>query len=355
MHWNTISKTETQEKRSANSVGVSPFWIPLGQLILFVSPSQESLFPVTHKRAMLASSPETSPSTTPRKARRNNSQRTATTENMFSSDDDLSSISHDGDFHGGALSDDDVSVDPDDVLLKVDKYLKDYDGPLAEDEELRKLQESLRKCQLKLEELDDELDAEHEKRAQDVEEARQNVQRTSRAVKERLESLDDSKHASAEAEERRRLVAQKSDEDMLRSMQSMQVYNELFEEQKNKIKKKTAKRDKLAVEMKLGARKALRRLKMVDVRARIEKENAEKAKKQKAPEMDMSETARRERVYMWYTRTAMPNKKLLTDKIMKLPADAGVSVEDVDLLPWDERGMRVNIAKMNQVMLGLKK
>ena len=49
------------------------------------------------------------------------------------------------------------------------------------------------------------------------------------------------------------------------------------------------------------------------------------------------------------------NKKLLTDKIKKLPADAGVSVADIDLLPWDERGMRVNIAKMNQVMLKVKK
>lgn len=306
--------------------------------------------------AMLASSsPETSPARTPRKARRNNSQRTATTENMLSSDDDLSSISQDGDFHGGALSDDDVSVDPDDVLIKVDKYLKDYDGPLAEDAELVKLQESLRKCQVTLEELDNELEAEHEKRVQDVEDAKNCASRTSRAVKERLETLDESKHASPEAEERRRLVSQKSDEDMLRSMQSMQVYNDLFEEQKNKIKKKTAKRDKLAVEMKLGARKALRRLKMVDVRARIEKENAEKEKKKKTNEMDMSETARRERVYMWYTRTAMPNKKLLTDKIKKLPADAGVSVEDIDLLPWDERGMRVNIAKMNQVMLKVNK
>lgn len=303
---------------------------------------------------LASSSPETSPSN-PRKARRNNSQRTATTENMFSSDDDLSSISHDGDFHGGALSDDDVSVDPDDVLLKVDKYLKDYDGPLAEDAELRKLQDSLRKCQLKLEELDGELEAEHEKRVQDVEEAKNSASRTARAVKERMESIDESKHASAEAEERRRLVSQKSDEDMLRSMQSMQVYNDLFEAQKEKIKKKTAKRDKLAVEMKLGARKALRRLKMVDVRARIEKENAAKKKKEKGPGMDMSENARRERVYMWYTRTAMPNKKLLTEKIVKLPADAGVTVEDIELLPWDEKGMRVNIAKMNQVMLGIKK
>ena len=275
---------------------------------------------------------------------------------MFDSDGEMSDISNDGDFHGGNFTDDDEgSVDPDDVLLRVDNYLKDYDGPLAEDEQLLKLQESLRKCQLKIEELDQELQADCEKRAGDIEEANNNVRLTQRAIKDRLESLGESKHASAEAEERRKLVVQKSDEDMLRSMQSMKIYNDLFEEQKAKIKKKTAKRDKLAVEMKLGARKALRRMKMVDVRARIEKENAEKAKKAKAPGLDMSENARRERVYMWYTRTAMPNKKLLTDKVMKLPPDAGVSVEDIDLLPWDERGMRVNIAKMNQVMLGIKK
>jgi hypothetical protein len=150
-------------------------------------------------------------------------------------------------------------------------------------------------------------------------------------------------------------VARKSDEDMLKAMQSMQVYNELFEEQKNKIRKKTAKRDKLAVEMKLGARKAVRRLKLVDVRARIEKENAEKAKMAKGPQLDMSEAARRERVYMWYTRTAMPNKQLLKEKVAKLPADAGLTVEDVELLPWDDAGKRVNLAQINKLMLGLKR
>ena len=300
---------------------------------------------------MLASSPETSPSgRSARKARRNNSQRTASTEQMFSDEEDLSSVSHDGDFVGGSFDDDDASVDPDDVLMRVDKYLNDYDGPLQEDTELLKLQASLQACQLKLEQIDDEIAADSEKRRTDIDEAKDNVQRTSRAVKDRLETLEESKHASPEAEQRRRLVSQKSDEDMLKAMSSMKTYNDLFEEQKKKIAKKTHKRDKLAIEMKLGARKALRRLKMVDVRARIEKENAEKSKKEVGPGMDMSEKARRERVYMWYTRTAMPNKKLLTDKVKKLPADAGVTVEDVDLLPWDERGMRVNLAKMNQVM-----
>eukprot|EP00977_Amphora_coffeiformis_P007710 scaffold1690_cov182-Amphora_coffeaeformis.AAC.67 len=304
---------------------------------------------------LAASSPETSPSG--RKARRNNSQRTATTEEMFSEEEDLSSVSQiEGDFAGGSFDDDDEgSVDPDDVLMRVDKYLRDYDGPLAEDKELLKLQASLEKCQLKLQELDDEIAKDRETRQQDIDEAKESVRRTSRAVKERLEALEESKHASSEAEERRRLVSKKSDEDMLKAMASMKTYNDLFEEQKKKIAKKTHKREKLAIEMKLGARKALRRLKMVDVRARIEKENAEKAKKEKGPGLDMSEKARRERVYMWYTRTAMPNKKLLTEKVKKLPVDAGVSVEDIDLLPWDERGMRVNIAKMNQVMLGIKK
>ena len=305
---------------------------------------------------MVALSPETSPGgRSARKARRNNSQRTATTEEMFSEEEDLSSVSHDGDFVGGSFDDDEASVDPDDVLLRVDKYLRDYDGPLAEDKELLKLQASLEACQLKLQELDNEIATERETRQQDIDEARESVKRTSRAVKERLEALDESKHASAEAEQRRQLVSKKSDEDMLKAMASMKTYNDLFEEQKKKIAKKTQKREKLAIEMKLGARKALRRLRMVDVRARIEKENAEKAKKEMGPGLDMSEKARRERVYMWYTRTAMPNKKLLTEKVKKLPADAGLTVADVDLLPWDERGMRVNIGKMNQVMLGIKK
>lgn len=313
----------------------------------------------TPLRVMIASSPETSPGSSRgrsvRKARRNSSQRTASTEQMFSDEDDLSSVSHDGDFAGGSFDDDDVSVDPDDILLRVDNYLKDFDGTFAIDAELKKLQTALQQCQLKLEELDQELAAEHEKRTQDIEEAKNNVRRTSRAVKDRMDAIDESKHASPEAEERRRLVSQKSEDDMLKAMASMKTYNDLFEEQKKKIAKKTHKREKLAIEMKLGARKALRRLKMVGVRARIEKENAEKDKKEKGPVLDMSEKARRERVYMWYTRTAMPNKKLLTEKVQKLPPDAGVTVEDIDLLPWDERGMRVNIAKMNQVMLGIKK
>ena len=301
---------------------------------------------------------ESSPSSVPsvRKARRHNSTRTDTTEDMFSTDDDLSSISGSGDFPAGhaAVSDDELSVDPNDVLMKVDRYLADYDGP-AEDSELLKLQDELRKQQVLLEELDQELENNNDERRKDIEEADQNVRRMRRSLKERSASIEDSKYGSAEAEERRQLVARKSDEDMLKAMQSMQVYNELFEEQKKKIRKKTAKRDKLAVEMKLGARKALRRLKLVDVRARIEAENEAKQKKAKGPELDMSENARRERVYQWYTRTAMPNKKLLTDKIAKLPPDAGLSVADVDLLPWDDTGKRVNLGEINKLLFGRKR
>jgi hypothetical protein len=38
-----------------------------------------------------------------------------------------------------------------------------------------------------------------------------------------------------------------------------------------------------------------------------------------------------------------------------MPVSSGTTVKDIDLLPWDERGMRVNVAKINQVMMGFKK
>lgn len=115
---------------------------------------------------------------------------------------------------------------------------------------------------------------------------------------------------------------------------------------------------KAIMQKRLLAKQEARRLRMLKVKERIAREKEEEERRlreqrerEKAKqEVDMSEEARRERAYNWYVRTAMPTKKNFIKRIEKMPSSAGIVVEDVELLPWDFSGTRVNVSKMNAVL-----
>jgi hypothetical protein len=70
----------------------------------------------------------------------------------------------------------------------------------------------------------------------------------------------------------------------------------------------------------------------------------------------MSDDARRDRAYAWYTRMSMPARDDMKERVDEMRASAGIGVEDVDLLPWGASGKRVNVAKMQQfINAGFKK
>jgi hypothetical protein len=114
----------------------------------------------------------------------------------------------------------------------------------------------------------------------------------------------------------------------------------------------------------LEQRKKDRVVRLARARQRIEKEkalakrqeeeeNIRQAKANKPAELDMSEAARRDRAYQWYSRCGQPNRKDLKRRIAVMKkSDAGVSTEDVDLLPWNFNGSLINVSKMISMSLG---
>ena len=82
-----------------------------------------------------------------------------------------------------------------------------------------------------------------------------------------------------------------------------------------------------------------------------EEEKKRKEKENKKQELDMSEEARRDRVYQWYSRCGQPNRKELKRRIAALKHKDGLSVEDVDLLPWNFNGTMINVSKMLEYQL----
>jgi hypothetical protein len=273
----------------------------------------------------------------------------------FGNSDDIDVDQDDMSIKSGVSFDtrEDLGDNADDLIASVEKYLQGYDGPIKDDPEMLELQTALREARESLESARENARTLEKERQFDIENAKQNVKRSKRANRERRESMDGSVYSSAEAEEMRRLVTVNSDDELVRSGHEMDSMNQKFEAQKRKIRRKSTKRESLAVEMKLGARKALRRLRMIGVRARIAREEAEKAKV--GTKVDMSEKARRDRIYSCYSRYAMPTKEQFKVMVSKMPVSYGSTVKDIDLLPWDARGMRVNIAKINQVLMGLRK
>lgn len=85
-----------------------------------------------------------------------------------------------------------------------------------------------------------------------------------------------------------------------------------------------------------------------------EEEEAKKMKEKqtKKKEYDMSEDARRDRVYKWYGRCGQPNRKTLEKKIASLKHKEGVSPDDVELLPWNFNGTMVNVSQMISMQMG---
>jgi hypothetical protein len=118
----------------------------------------------------------------------------------------------------------------------------------------------------------------------------------------------------------------------------------------------------------LAQRKQDRAVRLARARQRIEKEKAlakkqeeeenirraqREAKANKPAELDMSEAARRDRAYQWYSRCGQPNRKELKRRIASMKkSDAGVSTADVDLLPWNFNGSLINVSKMISLSLG---
>jgi hypothetical protein len=96
-----------------------------------------------------------------------------------------------------------------------------------------------------------------------------------------------------------------------------------------------------------------REMRLAKARERIEKKKdeqetkaAEETIKEQTQKLDMSKSARVERAYSWYTRMAMPNRDKMKERVQFMPASAGVTPDDVDLLPWNARGTFVSVASM---------
>lgn len=86
-----------------------------------------------------------------------------------------------------------------------------------------------------------------------------------------------------------------------------------------------------------------------------EAERRQKEKKNKKVALDMSEEARRDRVYQWYSRCGQPSRKELKRRIASLKFKQGVAVEDVDLLPWNFNGSMINVSQMISMSMGMQK
>ena len=110
-----------------------------------------------------------------------------------------------------------------------------------------------------------------------------------------------------------------------------------------------------------------REMRLAKVRDRLRaqedaKEAEEEAKKIKELEqkmngnLDMSEDARRERAYSWYTRMAMPKRDEMKERVTTMHRTSGVTEEDIDLMPWNAKGTMVNVGKMQRfINAGFKK
>jgi hypothetical protein len=86
----------------------------------------------------------------------------------------------------------------------------------------------------------------------------------------------------------------------------------------------------------------------------------EAAKKESMPEVNMQDkrTAddikdyRRERAFLWYARMATPTRTEFKRRVAAVQSSSSLDItpEDVDLLPWNETGRVVNVAKMNAII-----
>ena len=104
--------------------------------------------------------------------------------------------------------------------------------------------------------------------------------------------------------------------------------------------------------------KAKERIKQQELEKKEEQAAAAAAKKKKTtPSVSTSklgppvgtESERRERAYLWYTRCGMLSKEKLLARLKTIPY-SDVAEEDLDLLPWMTGDRMVNVAKMLRIL-----
>ena len=263
----------------------------------------------------------------------------------------------DGEESLGGMSRETLGEGADVFIAQVEKYLADYDpaihGPIDQDPELVELQAALEEAKKRLEKSREAADQANVARKDDIEDTKTKVEKIRRRNTERRQSIDGNSITSKDAEDARNAYVSSDDEELDRSGHEMNELNAQFEKQKQKVLRQTKKAESLAIEMKLGAKRAMRRLRLIDVKARIAREEEEKARlAAEQKNVVESEEERRRKVHNYYMRYAMPKKSVLKKHLKKLP---GIDPNDVDLLPWDEKGLRVNVSKYNKVVAGLSK
>jgi hypothetical protein len=140
--------------------------------------------------------------------------------------------------------------------------------------------------------------------------------------------------------------------------------DESMESLKAKIEKDHAEKAKRSNEgigrseekAKFEKRNLEREMRLAKARERIEKKKDDEAvreaqerlkdKENGTSKLDMSKAARVERAYSWYSRMAMPTREKMKERVEYMPASSGVTPDDVDLLPWNARGTFVSVAAM---------
>ena len=182
-----------------------------------------------------------------------------------------------------------------------------------------------------------------------VSEERLDQARRSNALRRR--SLDESHHSLDEAQKRLRELETSWHDDIQQLQHDLKRSDEIYRSQQAERDRLADQEHKKLVESKLQARRDQKRRRMEKVRERVAKEEAEKARLANlAKQPDMSDDARRQRVYDWYIRTGMPKRESFEMQITALPPSSLVTLDDVDLLPWDSRGYRVNVVKVNRML-----
>jgi hypothetical protein len=132
----------------------------------------------------------------------------------------------------------------------------------------------------------------------------------------------------------------------------MKDASKIYKEEKKKKKDKVISTPEVN-ELMLKKQKRDQRLEKVRERIRL-KEEKKHMERFQVTELDMSEAGRRERCYEWYKRLSMPSKEEMKEKILSIPPSSGVTVEDIELLPWNTTERVVNPRKMQSLSVAKK-
>jgi len=161
-------------------------------------------------------------------------------------------------------------------------------------------------------------------------------------------AMDDSAHSLAKMNEQLEkdaaLLSSGDDEDDELAMKKVEDFS--FADMKKGSKVTTTESSAVKqAQLARQVRELKRQERLQRAMERIEREKEEKLDKERkeklrALEVNDSEDARRDRIYSWYLRMAMPNKETFEDKVALLPYTAKVTVEDIALLKWNKRETR---------------